>query len=394
MEHLVYNLDVRIFKGFFRAGIIILLGAIILVPNGHAAASQATEETVDVGSSSRLRSAAQSEELITLLSGELLEAESVVANNASELDSVETQARRVEAQLFEEANDIAAPAVEGFINSEISTDADRTPNAELRARFIGGQVVASDDEAIERINDLQRSLNLTETRIAFLTSASEELETTIEATERAIAAERLSLSRTNQRVIYQRGREGVSRTIAVAALAEDDTAVVVAEAETDTETTDNNPAPAGLVSGGTFLATCPVAGPHNAIDSYGAPRSGGRTHDGIDILANVGVPIAAPASGQVELVWGGNIGGNIFRLTADNGVYYYGAHLDSFEGASRRVNAGEIIGYVGKTGNAQFTPAHLHFEIRPGGRGSAPINPTPESGVVCSGVDASINWRG
>ena len=390
MERLVYNFDVRVFKRFFQAGILTLLGAIILVPNGYAAASEAAEETVDVGSPNRLRSADQSEELITLLSGELLEAETVIASNSSEIESVESQARRVEAQLIDETNDIAAPAVEGFINSEINTNADRSPNSELRARFIGGQIVAQDDEAIERISDLQRSLSLAETRITLLATASAEVEGVAEATQQAIASEQLSLSRTNQRAIYQRGREGASRPVIVAQAAEQ--APVVEETTAAAES--SSPSPAGLVSGATYLATCPVAGPHNAIDSYGAPRSSGRTHDGIDILANVGVPIAAPAAGQVELVWGGNIGGNIFRLTADNGVYYYGAHLDSFEGSSRRVNAGEIIGYVGKTGNAQFTPPHLHFEIRPGGRGAAPINPTPESGVVCSGVDASVNWRG
>ena len=378
MRYLVYNLDVRVIKWTIRATIVSLLGAIILVPNGVAAAQEATDVEPNRSSATRLRSAGESEELITALSSDLLEAQSIIASNSSELESVESSIEQFKAELLAEMNDLAAPVVEGFINSELNTGSDRAPNAELRARFISGEVITQDEVAVERINDLQRGIELTESRAVLLNSASAELETRITTAERALQSERLSLSRANQRAIFQRGRDGISRTITVAQVAAEESTeppveVIDETADELAEDTVSAPPSANLVSGATYLATCPVAGPHNAIDSYGAPRSSGRTHDGIDILANVGVPIAAPASGQVELVWGGNIGGNIFRLTADNGVYYYGAHLDSFEGTSRRVSAGEIIGYVGKTGNAQFTPPHLHFEIRPGGRGAAPV---------------------
>jgi len=97
------------------------------------------------------------------------------------------------------------------------------------------------------------------------------------------------------------------------------------------------------------------------------------------MMAGFGTPIYAPASGNVSFM-GVSIGGLSFYVYGDNGDTYFGTHLQGYEGGNRRVNAGDLIGYVGDTGNAAGTP-HLHFEIHPGG--GSPVNPYPATAAAC-----------
>jgi len=134
----------------------------------------------------------------------------------------------------------------------------------------------------------------------------------------------------------------------------------------------------------TNLATaCPVAGEIEFTDTFGAPRSGGRRHQGVDIFAASGTPVVAPASGTVEHRENA-VGGLSYHLTADDGTYYYGTHLSAYENVGvGHVDAGTVIGYVGNTGNARTTPSHLHWEIHPAGRATPAINPTPATTELC-----------
>jgi len=118
---------------------------------------------------------------------------------------------------------------------------------------------------------------------------------------------------------------------------------------------------------------CPMPGSAFA-DTWGAPRSGGRSHQGVDMIAPRGIPIYAVTSGFATFKTN-RLGGNAASLLGDNGNRYYYAHLDSYVGESRIVFQGDVIGYNGDTGNARSSTPHLHFEIRPGG--GLPTNPYP-----------------
>ncbi|MBE0447396.1 MAG: peptidoglycan DD-metalloendopeptidase family protein [Actinobacteria bacterium] len=124
----------------------------------------------------------------------------------------------------------------------------------------------------------------------------------------------------------------------------------------------------------------PVAGPNSYINSWGFTRSGGRRHRGTDIMAARGTNVVACVSGLIDKAktYDQGLGGITIWLKGDDGNIYYYAHLNSIaDGISpdTRVNAGQIIGTVGSTGNASRKSPHLHFEIHPGG--GAAINPYP-----------------
>lgn len=139
-------------------------------------------------------------------------------------------------------------------------------------------------------------------------------------------------------------------------------------------------APAPAPSGG---GTCPVAGAVSFTDTWGAPRSGGRSHKGVDMIAARGTPIVAIFSGRVYRLSTSSLGGNSVYFYSDAGDLYYYAHLDSYGDISpgQSVPVGYVLGYNGSTGNAPDYLPHLHFEYHPGG-GSA-VNPYPLVKGLC-----------
>jgi peptidoglycan LD-endopeptidase LytH len=102
-------------------------------------------------------------------------------------------------------------------------------------------------------------------------------------------------------------------------------------------------------------------------DTYTASRSQGRTHHAIDIHAPRGTPVIAVADGTVRKLHSGARGGlSVYLLDDDGSTRYYYAHLDGYAQGLRegqRVERGEVIGYVGDTGNAAPGDYHLHFSV-------------------------------
>jgi murein DD-endopeptidase MepM/ murein hydrolase activator NlpD len=114
----------------------------------------------------------------------------------------------------------------------------------------------------------------------------------------------------------------------------------------------------------------PVYGPVSFVDTFGAFRGDipGNWHHGDDIFAPLGAPILACADGTVFSVGWNDIGGNRLWLRDAQGNQFYYAHLSAFSPLARnglQVKAGQVLGFVGNTGDASGTPTHLHFEIHP-----------------------------
>ncbi|MGH3039195.1 MAG: choice-of-anchor P family protein [Gaiellaceae bacterium] len=111
----------------------------------------------------------------------------------------------------------------------------------------------------------------------------------------------------------------------------------------------------------------PIYGPASPTDSFGAPRTT-TWHHGVDIFARLGAPVLAVADGTLFNVGWNDVGGNRLWVRDGAGNEFYYAHLSAYSSLAKEgatVKAGDVIGFVGTTGDAAGTPPHLHFEIHP-----------------------------
>ncbi|WP_227672230.1 M23 family metallopeptidase [Psychrobacter urativorans] len=111
-------------------------------------------------------------------------------------------------------------------------------------------------------------------------------------------------------------------------------------------------------------------------DTWAGARSEGRSHEGIDIFAPRGTPIAATTQGIVSKVGNNRLGGRVVMVIGPGGASHYYAHLEDYADITPNdwVDAGDIIGYVGDSGNAKGTPTHVHYGIYING---SAVNPYP-----------------
>ena len=125
--------------------------------------------------------------------------------------------------------------------------------------------------------------------------------------------------------------------------------------------------PPGPTTAGTKL-DFPVFGQSAYIATFGAPRAGATYHRGDDIFGTLGQPVVAVTDGTVFSVGYDTTAGNQLWLLDDFGDEFYYAHLSAFSTAAKngaRVRAGDVIGFMGNSGDAAQTPVHLHFEVHP-----------------------------
>ncbi len=197
------------------------------------------------------------------------------------------------------------------------------------------------------------------------------------AQQAAEEAARRAAEEAARRAAEEAARQATTTTVA------ESTETTEEEPDTPTETTvppdeptpttlpPEDPPPPPNPGGG----TCPVAGAVSFSDSWGDARSGGRAHQGVDMIAARNTPIVAIYSGTIDRLTNGNLSGLAIWLRANNGDLFFYAHLESFADVSdgQSVSEGQVIGYNGSSGNAPDFLPHLHFEWHPGG--GAAVNP-------------------
>ena len=183
-------------------------------------------------------------------------------------------------------------------------------------------------------------------------------------------------------------REATSTTTTVAVTTtgapEETTTTLSTSDESTTTTTTEPPTSTTQPPPPTASMVCPVNGAVAFTDTWGDPRSGGRSHKGVDMIAARGTPVVAIEAGTVKRMRNGGLGGITVTFTGAGGDEYYYAHLDGWASGlsvGQSLDVGGLLGYVGSTGNAQYTVPHLHFEWAPGG-GSA-VNPYPLVAGLC-----------
>jgi hypothetical protein len=124
----------------------------------------------------------------------------------------------------------------------------------------------------------------------------------------------------------------------------------------------------------------------SCANNFGVPRSPDRLHEGVDCFAPLGTPLVAVETGSIRYATpgeafscatGGDISGNRVSVRGESGYVYYYGHLDTIAVATDQlVQKGQVIGTVGRTGNASCSTSHLHFEVKCGENGE-PFDPYP-----------------
>lgn len=125
----------------------------------------------------------------------------------------------------------------------------------------------------------------------------------------------------------------------------------------------------------------PVFGKVRFDDTFGAARAAPiGAHQGADIFAPFGAPVIAVQDGRLIKVGTLPISGNRLWLVTDNGDAFFYAHMSAFARTARNgasVKAGDVVGFIGNTGDAEPTPPHTHFEVHPGGMNEPAVDPYP-----------------
>ena len=145
-----------------------------------------------------------------------------------------------------------------------------------------------------------------------------------------------------------------------------------------------NPTQQALVGFGRF----PVAGPTHWSDDWWMPRHDDdgtwRVHEGLDMFAPLGTPVMAPVDGTVEVSNGG-LGGLAITVHQPDGTYWYLCHLSAIAqgmAAGVTVKTGQVVGFVGNSGDAAGGPTHVPLEIHPHGGEAVPPKPVVDRFVA------------
>ena len=343
------------------------------------------------------------------VAAELADAQTRMAELEVEIATLEARAAESSARMEELERIVRGQAVEQFMRNTspplpilLDDDLNQLARANALARFVTldtqaavddyrktsedlqatrGSLEAKQEEAEAAVAEFRRRAEQANAELARLQRLEEERRAREEAARRARQeAERKQREDAERRAAEEARPATRDRSASTAPSASRRPSQVASAAapRPAPRPTAPPPAPARPVASRDWV--CPVQGPRAFSNDWGQPRSGGRRHQGNDILSPRGTPVVASVSGTVR-GHNSSLGGISYYLKGDDGNTYFGTHLDSLSGASGRVAQGAVLGTVGDSGNARGGPTHLHFEIHPGG--GAPVNPYPTLSQYC-----------
>lgn len=359
---------------------VVALFAVLAWPGAPLGASESTPGLAQTRQAAQdaVEAVGAAETRLGELEGEIAEVEAEFADAESQLDGLRDEVVEIAIQQYTTGG--VDPVMDGDLNRQVRANAvarivsqgDADTIDEFRA--LSERLEAARTELETKLDEQKDAIDYLESeqdRLAVELEHLEELERQRIADERRRAEEAARQAASAKKVAEQQAAQQRADQLAAreAAYAVGD---AVAAGNAEPPPTPSVPV-VSAPSGGGIVCPVPSASFRN---SWGEPRSGGRAHQGVDMMAPNGAPVLAPATGTV--VHGSDpLGGLHFKLTGSDGRYYYGAHLQSF-GQGGSVSAGTVIGYNGETGNA--VGAHLHFEIQVGG---ANVNPYPYVAAAC-----------
>lgn len=305
------------------------------------------------------------------------------------LDRTEREVGEIKSQLDALESVVRARAVEAYKNSSngsvsafgvfLADPDDSDSGAALRGQVYVRSVMSTDSESLAQMGALRDDLETKRKEQAAdstrLAKAKDEAKTANDRLNTALKTAEAETAKLEQ----QKASEDAARAAAAARALEE------AAARGRAARGGGGGGDGGPIPGGGGAMACPVQGPVSFVDSWGASRGGGRrSHKGVDMMAAEGTPAAAIVSGTISRTSDveRGLGGITVWLNGDNGVSYYYAHNQrNVVHPGQRVSQGQVIAYVGRTGNARTTPAHVHFEVHPGGGGA--VNPYPTAAAAC-----------
>jgi murein DD-endopeptidase MepM/ murein hydrolase activator NlpD len=232
---------------------------------------------------------------------------------------------------------------------------------------------------MERLND---DLGIKEAEVQALREEQVAVVTHLEE-DRARADALAAEAKKNYADVYARYKAEQARRAAAAAKAAAEKAAAAKASGTKTSGGSSGSSRSRAAAGvpaATAGVNCPLPNGSSFIDTWGYPRSGGRTHKGTDMIAGYGSTLVAMMSGTVRLNYH-SLGGRQLYIYGNDGITYYYAHLSSYAAElsnGQTVSQGQGVGFVGSTGNASTNVLHLGMIV-----GGQYVNPYPTVRQAC-----------
>lgn len=373
--------------------------------SADSAAERAAKEIADARERANQAADAyfQAESKLDTLSIEAEQLQAQVADLQGQVDALQEKVQQIAVNRFTRSSTVSSPLLNGF----------SSPEEQMQVAAFSAVINDTSSEDFDNYDSLQRDLaakqksldakvNETEAQKATLAALRDQATAEVEHLKE-VEAQRLKDEAVRQALAAEQARRDAAKRAAEAKAAQ--TVDTVDEGDSLNDDGGGNGTPqtsvpraggAGGQTGGGGAGgrpggaggndyggaswVCPTGSAAVAFgDTWGAPRSGGRRHQGVDMIGPIGTPILAVVDGFAQPKTN-TLGGITIWFTGADGNKYYYAHLDRYEQLGA-VKAGDVIAYMGQTGNARFSVPHLHFEIHPGG--GAAVNPYPTVRAHC-----------